>query len=56
MRGLYGFGSPSYSKNLLSVDLKKIITEYADIWLLRNRLGGLKDSLAHFEIPLRDYQ
>jgi hypothetical protein len=55
-RGLLGFGSPSISRRSLSADLKKIIKEYTDIWLLRNRPGGLKDSLAHFEIPLKDYR
>jgi hexosaminidase len=56
MRGLYGVGSTTYSRSFLSLDLKKIISEYEDIWLIRNRLGGLKESLAYFEIPLKDYE
>ena len=55
-RGLYGFGSTTISRSFLLTDLEKIINEYKDIWLLRNRQGGLKDSLAHFEIPLKEYQ
>jgi hypothetical protein len=55
-RGLFGFGSMNISKSSLSLDLQKIISEYKDIWLLRNRPGGLKDSLAFFEIPMKDYQ
>jgi hypothetical protein len=55
-RGLYAFGSKTISREFLSLDLKKIINEYKNIWLLRNRPGGFIDSLAHFNIALRDYQ
>jgi hexosaminidase len=56
IRGLYCFGSTSISKEYLVQDLKKIIKEYNEIWLLRNRPGGLNDSLAYFNIPLKDYE
>ena len=55
LRGLFGFGSMSNSRNFLASDLKKIIDEFTDIWLLRNRPGGLKDSLTYFTIPRKDY-
>jgi hypothetical protein len=33
----------------LAEDLEAAIEEYKKLWLTRNRSGGLKDSLAHFE-------
>lgn len=56
LRGLYGFGSSQISASYLYDDLNAIIIEYKDVWLLRNRPGGLKDSLAHFDIVLNDYK
>jgi hypothetical protein len=56
MRGMHGFGSSIYSSRFLSNDLQKIIVDYKEIWLSRNRSGGLKDSLAYFDISLNDYQ
>jgi len=55
LRGLFGFGSSSFSIRFLSVDLQKIVDEFTDIWLLRNRPGGLRDSLTYFNIPQKDY-
>ena len=55
-RGLFGYGSINYSKDFLAKDLGLIIDEYTDIWLLRNRPGGLNDSLKYFKIPLKDYE
>lgn len=55
-RGLFGFGSPLISRDYLLQDLKKNIKEYQDIWLKRNRPGGLKDSLAFFNNALKDYE
>ncbi len=48
MRGLYGYGATKYSKSFLANDLDQIVDEYREIWLLRNRPGGLEDSLARF--------
>jgi hypothetical protein len=56
MGGMYGFGSSEYSQNILSNDLERIIADYQQIWLSRNRPGGLKDSLSYFEIAMKDYQ
>jgi hypothetical protein len=39
----------------LSHDLRDIIAGYQDIWLVRNRPGGLNDSLARLERALTDY-
>jgi hypothetical protein len=56
MRGLFGYGSQNVSKKYLRQNLQKIITEYQEIWLLRNRPGGLQDSLSYFNLPLREYE
>jgi hypothetical protein len=55
-KGLFGFGSTLISRDYLLQDLMRIIKEYQDIWLKRNRPGGLKDSLAFFDITLKDYE
>lgn len=55
MRGTYGFGSSEYSPKYLSDDLDMIIGEYQQIWLSRNRPGGLNDSLSYFEVAKKDY-
>jgi hexosaminidase len=56
IRGLFGFGSTSISKESLAQNLKEIIKEYQEIWLSRNRYGGLKDSLVYFNLPLKEYE
>ena len=56
MRGLYAYGSSEYSPVPLSHNLEDIITEYRQVWLLRNRPGGLDDSLTHFNIAKKEYQ
>jgi hexosaminidase len=48
MRGLFGYGSGEYSKKFLVSNLDNLIEEYRQVWLLRNRPGGLADSLAYF--------
>ncbi len=55
MRGLYGFGSREYSQKYLLDDLDKIVEEYRENWLARNRPGGLSDSLSHFTNTRNDY-
>jgi hexosaminidase len=54
-RGLFGLHEPRYSKRFLADELVGIIAEFKEIWLKRNRPGGLIDSLAYFDIPMRDY-
>ena len=56
IRGLYAYGSSEYSPVPLSHNLEDIITEYRQVWLLRNRPGGLDDSLTHFNIAKKEYQ
>jgi hypothetical protein len=36
-------------------DLREISVEYQAVWLLRNRPGGLTDSVARLERSQRDY-
>lgn len=55
-RGIFGFSSTEYPKAQLLEELKNIIAEYKQIWLARNRPGGLADSLSYFEKSMRDYQ
>jgi len=56
LRALHAFGSPEFTPRFLLQHLEDIITEYRSIWLLRNRPGGLSDSLAYFEIAKKEYQ
>jgi hexosaminidase len=37
-------------------DLQEIITLYEDVWLLRNRAGGLADSAGRLKLVLKDYE
>jgi hexosaminidase len=54
-RGLYAIGVPDRSAAELDRDLGEIVDEYQAVWLLRNRPGGLSDSLARLERSRRDY-
>jgi hypothetical protein len=54
-RGLYAVGVPDRSTAELDQDLGEIIEEYKAVWLLRNRSGGLSDSVARLERSRRDY-
>jgi hypothetical protein len=42
-------------KQLLASDLKRIIKNYRELWLMRNRVGGLTDSVAGLEKVLKVY-
>jgi hexosaminidase len=42
-------------KNELGQDLQEIISDYRHIWLARNRVGGLADSMARLEQLHADY-
>jgi hexosaminidase len=37
-------------------DLEEMIEKYEQVWLLRNRKGGLKDSTARLKLLFKDYQ
>ena len=54
-RALYAIGAPDRSAAELDQDLGDIIAEYKAVWLLRNRPGGLSDSVARLERSRRDY-
>jgi hypothetical protein len=54
-RGLLAIGAPDRSAAELERDLSDIIAEYKAVWLLRNRPGGLSDSVARLERSRRDY-
>jgi hypothetical protein len=54
-RGIFAIGAPGQSAIDLDRDLGEIIEEYQRIWLLRNRPGGLSDSVARLERSRRDY-
>jgi hexosaminidase len=54
-RGLYAIGSPDRSAAELERDLREISAEYQAVWLLRNRPGGLSDSVARLDRSQRDY-
>jgi hypothetical protein len=56
MRGIFGFGSPEFSKNTLTEDIDRIKSEFEQIWLSRNRPGGLPDSLSYFDKTKMAYQ
>jgi hypothetical protein len=55
-RGLYAIGAPDRSASELDRDLHDLIEEYQTVWLLRNRPGGLRDSVARLERSRRDYR
>jgi hexosaminidase len=56
MLGLYVYGSGKFKPEYLAKDLDAIIEEYQQVWLLRNRPGGLEDSLSYFKKTRTAYQ
>ena len=58
-RGLLAAEDPSIdlsaTRRELADDMRQIIHAYGDIWLQRNRLGGLRDSVARLEQATADY-
>jgi hypothetical protein len=54
-RAQFAFGACSHSNLDLSRDLHTIIGDYRDIWLSRNRIGGLSDSAERLEKALAEY-
>ena len=55
-RGILALGGSNLNPADLDLDLREIMIAYQSIWLKRNRLGGLVDSLACFEKARLDYQ
>jgi len=56
LRGLYASGASKISHKDLLMDLHRIKTDFESVWLLRNRPGGLRDSLSYFDTPMVDYE
>ena len=55
-RGLYLSSSHEYSQKQMVDEIDAIVEEYRSIWLARNRLGGLNDSLTYFTLIKSDYR
>lgn len=54
-RAMLALGEKSLSPAALDLDLREIMIEYQNLWLSRNRPGGLVDSLERFEKARLDY-
>ena len=49
-RALWHYSEPRDPQFSLSLcEMRELIAEYKRLWLIRNRIGGLSDSLAHFD-------
>lgn len=56
-RGLLAVNHPKMrSPSEMRLDLTEIVTEYRRIWLLRNRPGGLSDSVRRLEVMMQEYE
>jgi hypothetical protein len=49
-------GAEDATPEALDDDMRDIIREYEDIWLARNRPGGLTDSIVALEKARADYK
>lgn len=47
-RGLYAHNLDAAQAQALADDMRAIIAEHREVWLARNRPGGLPDSVARF--------
>ena len=56
LRGLHASGASKFSRQDLLMDLQRLKNDFRSVWLLRNRPGGLPDSLAYFDTPMIDYE
>ena len=54
-RGLLFQGDERYKPAMLDLELRELMIEYQEIWLARNRIGGLIDSLARLDKARHDY-
>ncbi len=55
-RGLLIFEENEKSPAEMSEELSQLIERYKEVWLARNRPGGLKDSLSRFDASLEAYK
>jgi hypothetical protein len=44
------------TRRALIADIRRIMTSHRRLWLMRNRVGGLRESLAHYQRLLDEYQ
>lgn len=55
-RGLMALnGSSGGEREAMAADMREFLAEYRELWLARNRPGGLKDSAARFEQLIEEY-
>jgi len=55
-RGLAGLDKRYFAKKKMRRDLGRIIRRHEDLWLARNRRGGLRESSARLRNLLKDYR
>jgi len=56
LRATYAQNPNESLRRKLQSDLEEMIEEFKALWLIRNRPGGLKDSLERFEVARQEYQ
>jgi hypothetical protein len=54
-RGLAGLDKRQFDKNAMRRELKRIIARHKDLWLARNRPGGLPESSSRLRNLLKEY-
>jgi len=54
-RGLMGLDPSSVDRKAMRQELQALIGRYEDLWLARNRRGGLRESSARLRKALKDY-
>jgi hexosaminidase len=56
-RGLFALGDPHAATRIeLKDDMDAILVQYHNLWLQRNRPGGLQDSTRQFETLISEYE
>lgn len=51
-KGLAGINGQSLDRKTLASELNSLADKYSELWLVRNRIGGLEESLSYFEKSL----
>jgi hypothetical protein len=54
-RSRWRLSAASENATTLAADLRAIIAEHQRLWVARNRIGGLRDSVARLDTRLDDY-
>ncbi len=55
-RGMLLLGEPVRTPEQLAADLEDIIARHLNVWMARNRSGGLEDSADRFKTVLQEYR